>query len=168
MSRINMGGRMPDGSKAQDFWVESSDFICASGSSLSQGLFTNILGKLCLTRICLFMLPYEGAMLVAAQQVASHLQSAILGPYAHTASLLQKFRLYPNNVTHVADKVMVWPLASLEGDAQVQMGIFGGATLTLKFNGQTYSFSLRSQGHQPAGFASAQTFRDAIYRLRHQ
>jgi hypothetical protein len=167
MSRINMGGPMPDGTRAQDLWVESFDFICASGSSLSEGLFKNILGKLCLTRASLVMLPYEGAMLQVAQQVASHLQTAILGPYAHTASLLQKFGLYPKNVAQVTEVVMLWPLASLEGDAQVHKGILGGAILNIKFKGKTYSFSLRSEGHQPAGFASAQTFATWINRLRH-
>ena len=161
-----MGGRMPDGSKAQDFWVESSDFICASGASLSQGLFTNILGKLCLTRTSLFMLPYEGAMLKVAQKVASHLQTTILGPYAHTASLLQQLRLYPQDVAYVTKVVMPWPLASLDGDARVQMGFLGGATLIIKCKGQTYSFGLRSQRDPRTGFESAQTFAAWINRLR--
>ena len=165
MSRINMGGRMPDGAKVYDLWVEASDFICAAGASLAQGPFTNILGKLCLTRTSLVLLPYEGAVLAAVQQLASHLQAAILGPYAHTANLLQHLRLYANPA-QPAKTVLPWSLADLDEDARVQMGILGGATLLIQSKGKTYSFSLRSQGHQPAGFASAQTFRDNINRLR--
>jgi hypothetical protein len=65
MSQVNLGGVMPDGSRAQDLFVEASDFVCASGA-MSQGAFTGLLGKLCLTRKTIVMLPYEGAMVEVA------------------------------------------------------------------------------------------------------
>ena len=34
MALINIGGRMPDGVKVQEFWVPPEDFVCASGAAL--------------------------------------------------------------------------------------------------------------------------------------
>ena len=82
MSQVNLGGVMPDGSKAQDLFVEASDFVCASGAMLSRGAFTGLLGKLCLTRQSLVMLPYEGAMVEVAIKLAEQLEKKILGPSA--------------------------------------------------------------------------------------
>jgi hypothetical protein len=169
VGKINLGGRMPDGSYAQDLFVEQSDFICASGTMLSQGIFNNLLGKLCLTRRCLIMLPYEGVALEVVKKLADHLQHAILGPYADLAGKLQKLGLYAK-APQVLEKVLVWRLADFDQDAQVKELSFGpirgGADLNIKVHNQPYSFNLKTAGHEAPGFASAQTFRDAINRLR--
>ena len=169
MGQINLGGRMPDGSQAQDLWVEQSDFICASGSMLSQGILSNLLGKLCLTRTCLIMLPYEGVALEVVKKLADQLQQAILGPSADLAGKLQKLGLYARG-PQVLEKVLVWRVADFDGDAQVKElsfgPIHGGADLIIKVHSQQFSFNLKTAGHEAAGFASAQAFRDAINRLR--
>ena len=59
MALVNLGGRMPDGTMARELLVEESEFVCASGTALAGSLFKQILGKLCLTRTALVMLPYE-------------------------------------------------------------------------------------------------------------
>jgi hypothetical protein len=163
MGQINLGGRMPDGSYAQDLWVEQSDFICASGSMLSQGVFNNLLGKLCLTRTCLIMLPYEGVALEIVKKLAGQLQRVILGP---------QLGLYAKG-PQVLEKVLVWRVADFDEDAQVKELSFGpirgGADLIIRVHrvhSQPFSFNLKTAGHEAAGFASAQTFRDAINRLR--
>ena len=66
MGLINIGGSMPDSARAKDFWIEESDLICASGTSLQGKMFTQILGKLILTKTSLIMLPYEGILLKVA------------------------------------------------------------------------------------------------------
>ncbi|MBI3360993.1 MAG: hypothetical protein HY023_07770 [Chloroflexi bacterium] len=171
MSRINIGGPMPDGTRAQDLWVDSADFICASGTMLSEGPFKNILGKLCLTTTSLVMLPYEGDVLEVVQKFAAHLRKTILGPYAEMADTLERLGLYAKG-PEVLDKILVWPLADLDEDARAEerrLGpIRGGADLIIKVSGETYYFNLRTQGHEQGGFASAQTFRDHINRLRPQ
>src|ERR1039457_3095194 len=105
MSQINLGGPMPDGTRAHDLFVDASQFVCAAGASLSKGLFTNLLGKLCLTRTSLVMLPYEGVVLEVVQKLAEHLQSAILEPYAEVAGKLAQLGLYAKPA-EVLDKVL--------------------------------------------------------------
>lgn len=172
MNLMNMGGPMPDGSRAQDFWVDVSDFVCASGAELSQAssLFKwGVSGKLCLTKTSLVMLPYEGVMLEIVKKLASHLRNTILGPYADMAEALEKLGLYPKGPA-VLDKLMVWPLVALDEDAQSKelsfLGIRGGAQLIIKVNGEAYYFNMATQGRAAAGFACAQEFRDHINRLR--
>ena len=169
MSTMNLGGPMPDGSRAQDMWIDQHDFVCASGAMLSEGPFKNLLGKLCLTRTSLIMLPYEGALLALVQKLAEHLKKTILGPYADLAGKLEKLGLYPKG-PEVLDKVLVWPLAELDGSASAEDRAFlfikGGADLIVKAKGETYSFNMRSKGYETGGFASAQDFRDCINRLR--
>src|ERR1039457_5047702 len=165
MSQINLGGPMPDGARAHDLFVDASQLVCAAGASLSKGLFTNLLGKLCLTRTSLVMLPYEGVVLEVVQKLAEHLQSAILEPYAEVAGKLAQLGLYAKPA-EVLDKVLVWPLANLDQDAGAESHLLGGADLLIKARGETYEFNMKGAGHEVAGFASAQTFRDDINRLR--
>ena len=70
----------------------------------------------------------------------------------------------------VLDKVAFWPLAKLDGPAAARERTFlfirGGADLLVKAGGATYCFNMASRGHEAAGFASAQDFRDHINRLR--
>jgi hypothetical protein len=42
MSLVNMGGPMPDGTRAQNLWVEEPDLVCSSGAMLSQGPFKGL------------------------------------------------------------------------------------------------------------------------------
>jgi hypothetical protein len=172
MSLVNMGGVMPDGSRAQEFWVDASDVVCVSGAELcnSSSLFKwGVFGKLCLTKSSLVMLPYEGANLEIVKKLASILKSTILGPYATIAEALEKLGLYPKGPT-VLDKLMVWPLASFDEVAKSKelsfLGIHGGAQLIIKVNAETYYFNMATRGHAPAGFASAEEFCDYINRLR--
>ncbi len=172
MGRINLGGRMPDGSQAMDFWTESSDFVCASGAELSESpskFKFGVMGKLCLTRSGLVMLPYEGAVLQVVQKIAAELKKTILGPYANMADALAKLGLYPKG-PQVLDRVLVWPLTAIDANAQVEeqsfLGIRGGARLDIRVNGKPYYFFMSTEGSQPTGFASAQQFRDAINSLR--
>ena len=167
MSKINLGGPMPDGTRAHDLLVDASEFVCAAAASLSRGPFTNLLGKLCLTRTSLVMLPYEGFVLEVVQKLAEHLQTAILGPYAEMAGKLAQLGLYVNP-TEVLDNVLVWPLANLDQDAGAESRLLGGADLLIKARGETYEFTMKAAGHESAGFASAQTFRDNINRLRNR
>jgi hypothetical protein len=165
MGQINLGGLMPDGSRAQDLFVEASDFICASGAMLSQGPFTGLLGKLCLTRQSLIMLPYEGVMVDAAKRLAKQLEKKILGTFADMAEKLKKLGLYAKGPT-VVERVLVWPLSTLDMDATVRSYALGGADLIVTSSGKKYEFNMRGEGHQHAGFASAEQFRDHINRLR--
>jgi hypothetical protein len=165
MGQITLGGLMPDGSRAQDLFVEASDFICASGAMLSQGPFTGPLGKLCLTRQSLIMLPYEGIMVEAAKRLAAQLEKKILGPFADMAEKLKKLGLYAKG-PEVVERVLVWPLSTLDTDATVRSYAGGGADLIVTSSGKTYEFNMRGKGHQHGGFASAEEFRDHINRLR--
>jgi hypothetical protein len=172
VSLRNVGGPMPDGTRARDLWVDESDYICASGAELcrSASLFkTGVLGKLSLTRTSLVMLPYEGAELEIVKELASRLQHIILGPYAQIAEALEKLGLYPKGL-ETLDRVLVWPLVALDEVAQSKdlnfLGIRGGAQLIIKVKGETYYFNMAAQGRAPAGFASAQEFQNHINRLR--
>lgn len=172
MARMNLGGPMLDGSKAQDFWVEELDFVCASGAELSESssLFKwGILGKLCLTKTCLVMLPYEGVALEVVKQLSARLRKMILGPHADMAEALEKLGLYPKG-PKVLEKVLVWPLAKIENDAQSKelsfLGVRGGAQLIIEAAGERYYFNMAGKGHEPVGFASAQEFMNRINRLR--
>jgi len=115
------------------------------------------------------MLPYQGLSVELVKKLATHLQKTILGPYAGTADKLQKLGLYPKGM-QTLDKVLVWPLASLDEAAKAKdegiLFIRGGASLIIKAKGQTYSFSMNTKGHESHGFASAQDFRDHINKLR--
>jgi hypothetical protein len=156
---------MPDGSRAQDLFVEASDFVCASGAMLSQGAFTGLLGKLCLTRQTIVMLPYEGAMVEVAIKLAAQLEKKILGPFADMAEKLKKLGLYAKG-PEALKRVLVWPLSTLDANAEVRSHMRGGADLIVTSGDKKYEFNMRGKGHQPAGFASAEEFRDQINRLR--
>jgi hypothetical protein len=111
------------------------------------------------------MLPYEGAMVEAATKLAEHLEKKILGPFADMAEKLKKLGLYAKG-QQVLKRVLVWQLSTLDKDAEVRSHLLGGADLIVSFNSEKYEFSMRGKGHQPAGFASAEEFRDQINRLR--
>jgi hypothetical protein len=172
MSRINLGGRMPDGSEAMDFWTEPSNFVCAAGAELSESpskLKWGMLGKLCLTRSALLMLPYEGAMLQAVQKIATELRKSVLGPYAKMAEALAKLGLYPKG-PQVLDQILVWPLTAMDANAKMEeqsfLGIRGGARLDVRVKGKPYYLFMSAKERQRANFASAKQFRDAINSLR--
>lgn len=160
---------MPDGAMAKEFLVEESDFVCASGTALQGSLFKQILGKLCLTRTTLVMLPYEGLLVKAVDYLAGQLRSAILGEFGNMADALEKLGIIHNGY-EILSEVLVWPLVLLEGDASVEdrqfLFIRGGADLVIRMAGQQHSFNLRTRGHEVQGFASAQDFCEAIHRLR--
>ncbi|MFQ5804363.1 MAG: hypothetical protein ACE5JQ_15850 [Candidatus Methylomirabilales bacterium] len=169
MALIDIGGQMPDGSWAQEFLIEESDFVCASGATLSQSPVKPLLGKLCLTTTSLVFLPYEGALLYVVQQLAAHLRKTVLGPYEDVAAALDTLGLYPG--PEVVGEVLFWPLDSLSGPARVRersfLGIRGGADLIISVEpkGEVYEFNMATEGRQPEGFASAQTFMKNINRL---
>jgi hypothetical protein len=172
MGLVNIGGPMPDGTTAQDFWINGADFVCASGAELSQSgsLFKwGVQGKLCLTRTSLVMLPYEGVVLEVVKKLAAKLRKSILGPYADMADTLEKLGLYPKG-PEVLDKVLIWPVARLGRDAQAKeltfLGIRGGAQLIIQIGGEEYYFNMATTGRTAPGFASAQQFRDYVNRLR--
>ena len=169
MAKVNLGGPMPDGSRAQDMWADQGDFVCASGAMLSEGPFKNLLGKLCLTRTSFVMLPYEGAALKVVQELAKKLKKSILGPYADMAGKLEQLGLYAKG-PEVLDRVLVWPLAELDGPAIAEdrslFFIKGGADFIVSFKGEKYSFNMRTKGYEMKGFASAQFFRDSINHIR--
>ena len=164
----NLGGTMPDGAHVPDFWINNqADFICESGVMLSQA--KDLLGKLCLTRSCLIMLPYDGAVLAIVMKLSDYLKKTILGPYAKMADVMKKFGLYAQG-PGIFEKVLIWPIAHLSQDATVKerslLFIHGGADLIIQMNGQIYTFNMATQGHAPVGFASAQEFMSHINKLR--
>ncbi len=76
MALINIGGRMPDGVKVHEFWVDEADFVCASGTVMEvSGEKNKLRGKLCLLRDALIMLPYEGLWLKVGEFLISFLVS---------------------------------------------------------------------------------------------
>lgn len=166
----NLGGTMPDGSRAQDLWINQSDFICESGAMLSQSLFKNILGKLCLTKMSLVMLPYEGTAVEIAIKLADYLKKTMLGPSADMAKMLEKFGFYAKG-PELLDKILMWPLANINQDTRAEeksfLFIHGGADLIVSVKDQVYNFNMASKGYEYTGFASAQEFRDQINKLRH-
>ena len=113
------------------------------------------------------MLPYEGAALEIVKRLASHLRSTILGPYVDMADRLEQLGLYPR-VGETLDKVLVWPVKALDGDAECErlsfVGLSGGARLTIKAQGKPYYFF--GMGNARASFASANEFQQHINRLR--
>ena len=169
MGRINIGGRMPDGTYAQDFWVEESNFICASGTSLQGDYFKQILGKLCLITSSLIMLPYEGMLLRIVELIAKELRKAVLGEYASLENALVDLRILPKNY-EILDHVLIFPLALLDKDAYVEerhfLFIHGGADLIIKIHGKEYHFNMRARGHEIEGLASAHDFCEYINQLR--
>jgi hypothetical protein len=54
----------------------------------------------------------------------------------------------------------------LDANAEVRSHMRGGADLIVTSGDKKYEFNMRGKGHQPAGFASAEEFRDQINRLR--
>ena len=47
MAVINIGGRMPDGVKVHEFWINEELFVCASGAALEvEGESKKVMGKL--------------------------------------------------------------------------------------------------------------------------
>ena len=78
---------------------------------------------------------------------------------------LKKLGLYAKG-PEVVERVLVWPLSTLDTDATVRSYAGGGADLIVTSSGKTYEFNMRGKGHQHGGFASAEEFRDHINRLR--
>lgn len=164
----NLGGTMPDGSHVPDFWINKADFICESGVLLSSAQSNDLLGKLCLTKKCLIMLPYDGAAVQIALKLADYLRKMILGPYAEAADNLKKIGLYAQAHPEILKKVLIWPLSSIQ---QVRVNernflfIKGGADLIIQFNDENYTFNMATKGYEPNGFACAQDFMAQINRL---
>jgi hypothetical protein len=170
MGVINIGGRMPDGVKVHDFWVEESDVICASGVALQKGSKKKLMGKLCLTTTSLIMLPYEGLVLKIGEMLIQELQNAILGEYASMADAMQKLGLLSLNANYEKlDRVMIWPLHLLEREARVEehhfLFLHGGASLIIFMGGEEYDFQMANRGHEIGEFASAQDFCEHINEL---
>ena len=113
MALINIGGRMPDGVKVHEFWVEEENFILASGVALkTTGKSKRLMGKLCLLNNALVMLPYEGVWLKAGEILIGKLQGIILGDYAEMAGWMERLGLIDlKGNYHKLDKVLLWPLA---------------------------------------------------------
>ena len=167
MALINLGGPNPDGTRTHDLFVEKSQFICWSATELGKtgSIFKfGQMGRLCLTRSALVMLPYEGVVLKAAQKLAGKLQSAMLGDFADLAHALQQIGLYPKG-PQVLDQVLVWPLSAIEVPAEAKDTIGWGAQLIIKAHGEQYFFNVSKEGATSAGQASAQRFRDNINAL---
>ena len=168
MDLINIGGRMPDGVKVQEFWIDESEFVCASGAALQiGGKGKRLMGKLCLTTRALIMLPYEGLWLKVGEWFIKQMQSQILGDYADLADLLEDLGVVDTRANY--DKlaeVLVIPLAYVTSPSHVTEHQFlfvrGGASLTVFVNGQKFEFQMATRGSEVGNFASAQDFAEAI------
>lgn len=168
MSLINIGGRMPDGVKVQEFWVHPEDFVCASGATLQvEGQSEKIMGKLCLLQDALIMLPYEGAVLKIGEFFIGQLQGWILGEYADMAGWMDRLGLINLKANYEnLDKVLLWPLTLIEGDCWVKvysfLGMRRGAALHIPMQGRDYAFDMSNRGYEVGDSASAQDFCEAI------
>ncbi len=171
MALMNIGGRMPDGAGVREFWVDESDFICASGSALQvEGSKTKLKGKLCLITSALIMLPYEGKVLKIGEFLIGKLQGAILGEFADMAGWMDRLGLIDLKANFEnLDQVLMWPLELLEGEARVELHTFlflrGGASLIVTVGGKDYDFLLANRGHEIVDAASAQDFCEHINQL---
>jgi hypothetical protein len=172
MAVINIGGRMPDGVKVHEFWVDEAKFLYASGSALEvEGEPKKIMGKLCLLSDALIMLPYEGAWQKIGEYLIGKLQGWILGEYADMADWMDRLGLIDlkGNYENL-DKVLLWPLTLIEEECWVEvhsfLGMRRGASLHIRINGRDYAFEMSNRGHEVGDFASAQDFCDALRQLR--
>src|SRR5262249_7083076 len=112
------------------------------------------------------MLPYEGMTPEPPDLLAQHLEheQAIL-PSADLVQKLKEFGLDAKG-PEVLKRVLVWPLSNVECNAEVKVHMLGGADLIVNVGGEKFEFSMRGRGHEPAGFASAEEFRDQINQLQ--
>ncbi len=168
MALINIGGRMPDGVKVHEFWVEEEDFILASGVALkTTGKTKKLMGKLCLLNNALIMLPYEGAWLKAGEFLIGKLQGMILGDYSEMAGWMERLGLIDlKGNFHKLDKVLLWPLDLIEEDCWVEehsfLGMSRGASLHVTINGHDHAFQMAKRGYEVGDFGSAEDFCGAI------
>lgn len=168
MTMINVGGRMPDGVKVHEFWVNEEDFVYASGAALKvEGESKKLMGKLCLLSDALIMLPYEGAWLKVSEFFIGKLQGLILGEYADMASWMERLGLIDlKGNYHKLDKIALWPLTLIEGECWVEehsfLGMRRGASLHIRMNGRDYAFQMSNRGYEVSDFGSAQDFCEAI------
>ena len=172
MSVINIGGRMPDGVKVHEFWIEENEFVCASGTALKvEGESKTLMGKLCLLSDALIMLPYEGAWLKVGEYLIGKLQGFILGDYAEMASWMERLGLIDLKANYEKlDKVLLWPLALIEGDCWVEehsfLGMSRGASLHVPMNSRDYAFQMSKRGYEVKDFACAEDFCETIDLMR--
>ena len=168
MALINIGGRMPDGVKVYEFWVNQEDFVCASGAAMEvEGESKKIMGKLCLLTDALIMLPYEGTWLKVGEYLVGKLQGWILGEYADMAAWMERLGLINLKGNYEKlDKVLLWPLNLIEEDCWVKihsfLGMRRGAALHIRMQGRDYAFDMSNRGYEIGDFASAQDFCEAI------
>lgn len=173
MGMLNIGGRMPDGVKVHEFWVDDTEFVCASGTALQMaGCRKKIMGKLCLTTSALIMLPYEGLWLKVGEMIIKRMQNAILGEYADMAELLENLGVVDLQANYDKLKeVVILPLCLIEGEAWVEehqfLFIRGGASFNVQIAGTQYDFQMATRGHEVEGFASAQDFSEQVNALRY-
>ena len=171
MSLINVGGRMPDGVKVHDFWVDDYEFICASGTALQiHGQRKKLMGKLCLTTSALIMLPYKGMWLKVGEMVIKRLQDAVLGDYADMAEMLENMGVVDLQANYdKLEKVLIVPLTLIDGDAWVTehqfLFIKGGASVSVPVSGVPYEFQMAARGHEVGDFASAHDFCEHLNSL---
>ena len=171
MAVINIGGRMPDGVKVHEFWVNEEQFVCASGTVLEvEGESKKLMGKLCLLTAALMMLPYEGAWPKVGQFLIGQLQGLILGEWSDMATCMDRLGLIDlkGNFRNM-DKTLIWPLALIEGDCWVEvhsfLGMSRGASLHISVNNRDYAFSMGKRGYEIGDSASAEDFCEAIQEL---
>jgi hypothetical protein len=171
MALIDIGGRMPDGVKVHEFWVDESSFVCASGTALEmEGSPKKIMGKLCLLSNALIMLPYEGAWLKIGEFLIGRLQGLILGEYADMATCMDRLGLIDLKANYrKLDKILIWPLSMIEKNCRVEVHSFlcikRGASLHIRINNRKCAFQLSNRGYEIGSFASAQDFCEAILQL---
>lgn len=164
MALINIGGRMPDGVKVHEFWVEEHKFICASGAAMrAEGQSKKIMGKLCLLSDALIMLPYEGLWLRVGEYVIGKMQDAILGDYADMAAWVERLGIADRHANYEKlEKILIWPRELIEPGCEVEvhafLGMRRGASLKVRINGTALDFQMANEGYAPEGFASAQVF----------
>lgn len=164
MALINIGGRMPDGVKVHEFWVEEDKFICASGAALQvEGQSKKIMGKLCLLTDALIMLPYEGLWLKVGEYMISKMQDAILGEYANMATWIERLGIADRNANYEKlEKILIWPRELIEPGCETQvhafLGMRRGASLQVRINGHALDFQMSNRGYEVGDFASAQEF----------
>jgi hypothetical protein len=171
MAVINIGGRMPDGVKVQEFWIPEELFVCASGAALQvEGERKKVMGKLCLLSDALIMLPYEGTWLKVGEYLIGKLQGLILGEYADMAAWMERLGLIDMQANYTKlDKVLLWPLDLIEGECGVEvhsfLGMRRGASLHVRVNGRDCAFQMSNRGYEVGEFGSAQDFCEAIQQV---
>lgn len=164
---VDLGGPLPDGSRARSVLVPAGNFVCAAPTMLSARP-AELLGKLCLTRTALILVPYEGAALRMASEIAARLRVALLGPHIGLADGLAKLGLYAR-APEALRELLAWPLPSIHA-ARVELRDFlvfhAGAELFIDTPEGEFGFALRRSGAEVFGYASAETFLAHLRRLR--